>query len=211
MTIHSITQQLLKEDYVASESMRRNLLNLNAYAEQIKGDVEKLLGESANEKAIAVALSRMSKEPIEEKGVKHKIFQDFKVKSGFGVLTVNKKLTESHIHKWMKSLPDNHGLTIMSIYGVISIIGNSELLIHLKSILPATEVLSLYTDLFLVSAIFTGDFSMDKYIVFTIVREIANAGVNIYANFTGPIGVGFIVDKDDLGKATAVFSTLIEN
>jgi len=209
MTVHSITQTILEGDYVASEALRRDLLNLNAYAESIKNKVEKELGEAANEKAIAVALSRIAKEPIEEKTFEGKLFKDFNVKSNFTIISLEKKLAEKPLNEWRKKNLDAHRFSQLYTYGTCSIIVSEDEKKSLLSFIPKDLVISVHGELYLMTAMFHKDHSKDKYVALTVIKEISNKGINIYSHFLSPLGVGLLIEQADLVEATEVFTKFI--
>lgn len=209
MTIHSVTQKILENDYVASEALRRDLLNLNAYAESIQKSVEKELGEPANEKAIAVALSRIAKDPIEAKTFLGKLFKDYNVKSNYSIISLEKKLAEKHLNQCRKKNLDAHRFTQLYTYGTCSLIVTEEERDDLLSFLPNELIVSVHSGLYLLTGMFQTDHSKDKYVALTFIKEISNKGINIFAQYLSPLGVGILIEQKDLIDATEVFTKFL--
>lgn len=206
ITIAQIVENLVSEDEVALEALRANILNLSAYAKQIRPTIEKKLYKNIRIGSIVTALSRLKERISQLPSLRAPVhIEDMSIKSPLCEITYEVTDGISQIVGRLSTQYSSKGFfTFTRGIGEITIIMSQTLK---KIILSNIEVKpkGLYDDL---SAI-TVRFNEREYVevpnmIYTLVAAIAGKRINLIEVVSTFTELTFIVRQKDMKETIEI-------
>lgn len=198
--IAQIVEDLLGQDELASESLRAKLLNLSAYAEQLRPTIESRLFKTVKKGSIVTALSRIASDVDKLQPLRARVhIEDMSIKSPLNEITYEKT---KEISKKIQSLGtkyfSNGFFTSTQGIGEITLIISNTIKNEVKDLI-GTKPKAEYDNL---SAV-TVRFNEQEYIeipnmIYTLVSVLAHKRINIIEVVSTFTEISFIVRQSDL-------------
>lgn len=202
--VSEAVHQIVKKDEIAFEALRRGILNLSAYAEEIHQKVEDLAWKAVNKGTIVVALSRLSDHVQTASSFRPKILlDDLVIRSPLCDISFRK--TEDslrNLRKFQASFSNSQKKFVMITQSVreITVILPSEARNELLTYMHE-EPIEIFDDLVGLTLSFDPHYLSVPNVVFTIIAELALERINLRELVSTYTEISVIIDKKDMQRA----------
>jgi len=199
-------KEILESDQEAYIACQRGLLNLSAYAREIKKDLERQVKKTVNLKSVIVALSRLKRRlgKIPSLGkISEQHFQ-LSLHSNLAELTYEKTAANLAVLKEVyQQLASNQQtyLTATQGLGEITIIGETQALAILQNHLKASRPLFKKNDLAGITVKFPASLIDTPNLIFFLLKKLAIKKINIIELISTFTEITFIVERKDALEA----------
>lgn len=199
ITVAQITKKVLLNDPIAFEAARLNLLNLSAYAEQIKERVEEKTFKEVKKTTIVVALSRMLDEIKATEPLVRKIkLDDVIIKTPICDISYEKNIANiTKAQNFAKQVNQKDFFTITQSNSEITIIAPSamknKILKHFDD-----KPKKVFENMVCITARFGEEYLEVNNIIFSIIRALAIKRINIIEIVSTYTELSVIVSQEDM-------------
>ena len=214
VTISHIVQKLVDDNVYIQESLNQNILSYSSLANQIKKEIEEILGKQVKKHAIEMALRRYSDQIKQKhKSVSFNYSSDIIMKTKICDIAVLRSPT---LFMKLKKLYDIIDFEKSDILNIIQ--GSSEVIIvtneryknKFLEILKDEKILMTEENLVSLSMTFSKDFYYTPGVIFNIIRNVAWENINIYEIVSTNTELTFIINKKDAIRGYKALEKLIQ-
>ena len=215
VTVSHLVKKYVSENTFLLEAMGKELISHGNLAEQLKPEIEQELGKKVKESAIVMALRRYEEElqSFDKKIRKFKFRGEIIVRTNIVDFNVVKSSNLLSKIKNLYGLVDfGRGDTLNIILGSneISIVTNEKYKEKLSKFLKGEKILNKEFDLVALTIIFEGkNFLTTPGVIFTAIRKLAWAQINIFEIVSTKTELAFILNKKDSMKAYNALQGLV--
>jgi hypothetical protein len=215
VTVSHLVKKIVSENSFLLEAMSKELISHGNLAEQLKPEIEQELRKKIKESAIVMALRRYEEElqSFDKKIKKFKFQGEIIVRTNIIDFNVVKSSNLLGNIKNLYGLVDfGRGDTLNIILGSneISIVTNEKYKEKLSKFLKGEKILNKEFDLVALTIIFEGkNFLTTPGVIFTAIRKLAWAQINIFEIVSTKTELAFILNKKDSMKAYNALQGLV--
>lgn len=200
-TITDHVRQHVANDLIIYDALYRGVLNLRAYARQIRSDIELARGEKVDIATLAVALSRIEKEIQKDSPLMPAIkLRDLTIQTPLCEVTYLKDLiVTDHLERLSTSLRTDSKDFVVVTQGFreVTIIAPSRHEAHITSSILAEPIYK-KRDLCAVTVHFSEEYLDVPNFIYIVLAQLAVHKVNIIEVVSTTTELSLIVDKDDI-------------
>lgn len=214
VTISNVVQKLVDDNVYIQEAMNQNIISYASLADQLKAEIEEILGKTVKKHAIEMALRRYSNQIKQKhKTISFDYSSDIIMKTKICDITV---LRSPSLLTKLKKLYDIVDFEKGNLLNIIQ--GSSEVIIitndryknKLLEILKAEKILMTEENLVSLTMTFSKDFFYTPGVIFNIIRNVAWENINIYEIVSTNTELTFIINKKDAMKGYKALEKLIQ-
>ncbi len=203
-TVSGAVRNIVENNKLLQEAIRREIASYGAVAESIKKTVEQETGGSVKESAIVMALRRHS-ESLSKKEARERIELDSEIimKTGLAYLSFAKipNFLEKLENFYRKLDHERDTLNIIHGNYEISIITNEKHRKKVKELLGKESLKSEEGGLVSISLTLGNDFAYTPGILFEVTRKLYWSGINIFELITTATEMTFLFQQKDAIRA----------
>jgi len=198
--IAEVVKDILNEDEIALEALRSGILNLSAYAENIRPQVEKILYKDIRRGSIVTALSRLSDRSKTLPSLKAPVhIEDLSIKSPLCELTYEASSNKSaKVAKMAGEYSGKGFFTVTNGVGEITIIAPQNLKIKALRFI-GSDTKGEYDNLSAITVRFVEkDYLEIPNMIYTLVAAIAGRRINLIEIVSTYTEISFIVRQKNM-------------
>ena len=207
-------RDLLLQDEVAFEALRRGVLNLSAYAQSILPQVEAVTWKTVKPATIVVALSRMADEVKQLPSTRNQLrLDDVSIKSPLTVLSFEKtEQNIDHLRQLNKQLHNNPNQFIVATQGSreITIIMPGEYESKVRQLFDHPPKAH-FSHMVGVTVSFSEKYLAVPNIIYTILSVLAVHHINIIEIVSTYTELTIIIDQKEMDVATRALQGFFQN
>ena len=213
--ISYITKQIVKENQLLDEYLKRGIINYIALSEQIKPRIESEVGKRVNLSTIAMALRRLSTNPKFNIDLNVQSLEnpELIMKGNLSEIVVYKSTSLFERLIEIYNLVDyNKGDTLNIVHGNydVAIIINEKFEKKCLSLLKNEKLLHIERDLVALTLKFGKSFLHIPGIYFLITKQLVLENINLIEIVSSLIEITFMIGKKDSTKAYRALQEFIE-
>ena len=214
VTISHVVQDILNKHVFLQEALNQGIVSYNKLADNIKPEIEDILGRKIQYNAIVMALRRYS-EKLEKN--QHKLslnyFQETLLKTDVCYIVVEESPTALNR---IQSIYDKMVFKQGKIFNIVH--GNYEIGIITNEInkdavineLSQEKVLRIVGDLVVISLMYSKDYLFTPGIIYNVLRFFAWENINVISITVTPQELNFVVDRKDAMKTYDTLEKLVD-
>jgi aspartokinase len=196
-------KKIISNDEIAQEALRLNILNMSAYADLIRDQVEEDTFKEVKKTSIVVAISRFYQTLIKQPPIKPQIrLADLNIKMPLSDITYEKnQANHQALTKLQHDLNKftNSYITVTQGIMEFTLIISSEIKEQVLSYFPA-EPKKIYDDLVGLTVSFPDKYLKVPNVIYTILSKLAVRRINLIEIVSTYTNLSLVIEKVDMEK-----------
>jgi len=215
VTISNVVQKLVDDRVYIQESINQNIISYALLANQLRPEIEEILGKQVKKHAIEMALRRYSDQIKQKhKKISFDYSSDIIMKTKICDIAVLRSNTLLMKLKKLYDIVDfekNDILNIIQGSSEVIIVTNERYKNKLLEILKDEKIIITEENLVSLTMTFSKDFFYTPGVIFNIIRNVAWENINIYEIVSTNTELTFIINKKDAMKGYKSLEKLIQS
>jgi len=215
VTISNVVQKLVDDRVYIQESINQNIISYASLANQLRPEIEEILGKQVKKHAIEMALRRYSDQIKQKhKKISFDYSSDIIMKTKICDIAVLRSNTLLMKLKKLYDIIDfekNDILNIIQGSSEVIIVTNERYKNKLLEILKDEKIIITEENLVSLTMTFSRDFFYTPGVIFNIIRNVAWENINIYEIVSTNTELTFIINKKDAMRGYKALEKLIQS